>query len=114
MSGQAQTKLPNIEKVEQALEHAKTFLQALDAVLEGLGVDFADGALLEAYGSTQVSIYDRGMHAYVLLEIANYMLRNMPNHVADYLENIKELVEEAVEDLEALIRTIEQEGGGGE
>jgi hypothetical protein len=114
MGGQAQTKLPNVEKLESALEHAKAFLKSLDAVLEGLEVNFADGALLEAYSSTQASIYDRGMHAYMLLEIANYLLRNMPNHVADYLEDIKELVEEAVEDLEALIRTIEQEGGGGE
>jgi cytochrome c len=114
MSGQAQTKLPNIEKVEQALEHAKEFLKCLDAVLEGLEVNFADGALLEAYSSLQTNIYDRGMHAYVLLEIANFMVQNMPNHVAEYLENVKGLVEEAVEDLEALLRTIEQEGGGGE
>jgi hypothetical protein len=111
MGGQAQT-IPNIEKLERALEHAKAFLQALDAVLEGLEVNFADGAVLEAYSSTQASIYDRGMHAYVLLEIADYMLEHAPNCITNYLENIKELVEEAVEDLEALIR--EQEGGGGE
>ena len=99
MGEQARTKL------ESALEHAKAFLQALETVLEGVELGFARGAVLETYGSVQTNIYDRGMHAYVLLEIANYMLRNMPNHVADYLENIKELVEEAVEDLEALIRS---------
>jgi hypothetical protein len=111
MSGQVQTNKPDITKLEKALEHAKTYLQALETVIDGLELNFADGAVLEAYNSAQASIYDRGMHAYVLLEIADYLSRNMPNHVADYLESIKSLVEEAVEDLE---RAIEQEEGGGE
>jgi hypothetical protein len=113
MSGQtSEGQKPDITKLESALEHAKAFLQALEVVIEGLELNFADGAVLEAYNDVKTEIYDRGMHAYVLLEIADHLLRNMPNHVAEYLENIKELVEDAVKDLEAQIHTMQGEGGG--
>jgi hypothetical protein len=109
MGGQAQTKLPNVEKVEQALEYLREFSKALD-MLDGLNVEFAKTALYEASGDSYVD------EALTKITIIQYLIDHAPSIVDEFLENLSELVNDAIEDLNLILKrveAIEQEGGDG-